>query len=135
MSQRFFAYPLLFVAAMQLVPLLRRDRRWHAAQIAQWTLILLASFGALFFVDDFVWVPIAWTLFVVFIVAPRWLVRWAGRKQSAGQWTEAARLWRISGRLTFGHLGRLYRVYATVLQNVGEGRQTEAQRSDRKSVV
>lgn len=127
MSQRFFVYPLLFVAGMQLVPLLRRDRRWHAAQIAQLTLILLASFGALFFVDDFIWVAIAWTLFVVFVVVPRWLGRWAGRKQSMGQWAQAARFWQISGRLAFGHLGRLYRVYAEALQRVGESRQTEAE--------
>jgi membrane associated rhomboid family serine protease len=127
MSQRFFVYPLLFVAAMQLVPLLRRDARWHAAQIAQLTLILLASFGALFFVDDFIWVVIAWTLFCAFIVAPRFLGRLAARQQSMGRWMCASRLWNVSGRLTFGHLGRLHRVYAAALQRVAENRQHEAE--------
>jgi hypothetical protein len=85
-SQRFFIYPLLFVAGMQLVPLLRRDRGWHAAQIAQLALVLLASLGAMYFADDFIWVIIAWALFCVFVLAPRLLMRAGNRRLFMAQW-------------------------------------------------
>ena len=35
MTQRYYIYPILFITLMQLAPLLRGDRRWYAAQIAQ----------------------------------------------------------------------------------------------------
>ena len=105
MTQRFLVYPVLFVVVMQLIPLLRRDWRWFAAQIAQLSVTLLACLGALYFSDElsqrqayeFIWVGAAWALFVAFIVAPRLLARLATRQQSIGNWTDAARLWRASG--------------------------------------
>ncbi len=127
MTQRFLVYPILFIVVMQLVPLLRRGWQWYAAQIAQLSVILLACLGALGFSDEFVWVVIAWTLFAAFVVAPRWLARLATRQQSAGNWTHAARLWRASGRLTFGRLGRLYRRYGAALRQLGQGQRHEAE--------
>ena len=128
MSQRFFVYPLLFVAAMQLVPLLRRDRRWHAAQIAQLALVLLASLGAMYFSEDFIWVIIAWVLFGAFVLAPRLFARAGNRELLRGRWGQAARWWQVAGRLTFGRTGRLYRRYAVVLAAMSEGRREEAGR-------
>lgn len=128
MSQRFFVYPLLFVAAMQLVPLLRRDRSWHAAQIAQLALVLLASLGAMYFADDFIWVIISWTLFGVFVLAPRLLMRAGNRRLLMAQWKQAARWWHAAGRLVFGHAGRLQRKHAVALTAMSEGRREEADR-------
>ena len=64
MSQRFLVYPILFLAITQLIPLLGGERRWYAAQISQLSVTLLACCGAIYFSKDFVWVPIAWALFV-----------------------------------------------------------------------
>jgi membrane associated rhomboid family serine protease len=97
-SQRFLVYPVLFITAMQLLPLLQRDRQWYAAQIAQHLLILLAALGAMVFEDDIRWVILAWLLFTAFIIAPRLLVR--------------LRWWRWAGWLTWGPLGQLFRRYA-----------------------
>ena len=127
MTQRFLVYPILLIVVLQLVPLVRGNWRWFAAQIAQLFVTLLACLGALCFSDEVVWVVIAWTLFVAFVVAPRLLARFATQQQSAGKWTRAARLWNVSGRLTFGHLGRLHRVYGAALRRLGEGRRPEAE--------
>jgi len=127
MTQRFLVYPILFIVAMQLVPLLRRDQRWFAAQIAQLSETLLACLGALFFSDQTLWVIIAWVLFVAFVVAPRLLERLAAGRQSTGNWALAGRLWRASGRLTFGRLGRLHRAYGVALRRLGEGHRHEAE--------
>ena len=127
MTQRFLIYPILLIVVMQLVPLVRGERRWFAAQIAQLFVTLLACLGALGFSDDWVWVVLAWTLFGAFVVVPRLLARAAAQPQSAGKWRQAARLWRASGWLTFGHLGRLYRVYGLALQRLGDGRRPEAE--------
>ncbi len=113
---------------MQLVPLMRRDWRWHAAQIAHLALVLLASLGAMYFSDDFIWVIIAWTLFGIFVLAPRLLVRAGNRHLLMAQWKQAARWWQVAGRLVFGPTGRLYRRYATVLAVMSEGRREEADR-------
>ena len=135
MTQRFFVYPILFIVVMQLVPLLRRDGRWFAAQITQLSVTLLACLGALYFSNEFIqqptyeflWVVSAWVLFLAFVVAPRLLARLATRQQSTGKWTRAARLWRASGSLTFGRLGRLYRLYGGVLGWLGREQRPEAE--------
>jgi len=126
-SQRFYVYPLLFVALMQLVTMLRGDRRWYAAQIAQLLLIVLASAGAVFFEDDFVWVIIAWSLFLVFFVAPRVLLRLATRTMWARSLADAATMWRWAGRFAWGQLGRLYRAHAAVLTLWGDGKRLGAE--------
>ena len=94
MTQRFFVYPILFLALMQLYPLLRGDRRWYAAQIAQLALTVLACGGAFYFGDEFVWVVIAWGLFGAFVVAPPVVASAAGTREQRGQWRGAAMLWR-----------------------------------------
>ena len=116
MSQRFYVYPLFFAVFMQLVPLLRGDRRWYAAQIVQLLLILIAAAGACYFDDEPVWVVIAWSLFLVFVVAPRIVLRLAMRVMSTRSLADAARLWHWAGRLVWGELGHLYRTHAAVLQ-------------------
>ena len=94
MTQRLFVYPVLFLALMQLYPLLRGDRQWYAAQIAQLALTVLACGGAFLFEQNFIWVVIAWVLFGVFVVAP--LVRGnsagigAARRRSGG-WRDGLR--------------------------------------------
>ena len=109
MTQRYFIYPLLFIVATQLPPVLLRDRRWYAAQITQLGLILLAAVGAMIFEDDIRWVWIAWGLFVAFVLAPRLLLRQAVR-------TMRARWWTLAGRLVWGESGRLYRAHGAVLK-------------------
>ena len=106
MSQRFFVYPVLFIVAMLLLPLLRQHQRWYAAQIAQNVLILFAALGAMVFENDLRWVFLAWGLFALFILTPRMLVRF--------------RCWRWAGWLTWGRLGRLFRQYADARPIVDE---------------
>ena len=89
MTQRFFVYPVLFLALMQLYPLLRGDWRWYAAQIAQLFLILLACGGAFYFEQDFIWVVIAWVLFGVFVVVPPVLASAAAAREQRGHWRGA----------------------------------------------
>src|SRR5437667_4188924 len=127
MSHRFYVYPLFFVVLMQLVPLLRRDRRWYAAQIVQLLLILIAAAGACYFDDEFVWVVIAWSLFLVFIVGPRVVLRLAMRVMSTRSLADAARLWHWAGRLAWGELGRLYRAHAAVLKLWGNDNRLAAE--------
>ena len=43
MTHRFYVYPLIFLVLLQLGPLLRQDARWHAAQLGQLALVLLAG--------------------------------------------------------------------------------------------
>src|ERR1041384_8276921 len=127
MSQRFYVYPLFFAVLMQVVPLLRRDRRWYAAQIVQLFFIVTAAAGACYFDEEFVWVVIAWSLFLVFIVAPRIVLRLAMRVVSTRSLADAARLWHWAGRLAWGELGRLYRAHAAVLQLWGNGNRFAAE--------
>ena len=81
MTQRFLIYPILLIVLTQLVPLLRRHQRWYAAQIAQLSVTLLTCAGALYFSDDFVWVIIAWTLFLLFVVAPAVLISMSAARE------------------------------------------------------
>jgi len=127
MSQRFFAYPVLMLGVMLLVPVLQgRDRRWHAAQIAQLGLVVLAGLGAIYFDQDIIWVFIAWGLFVVFVLAPKILARLAWRWQTVGHWARAARLWDLCARFSWGHIGQIQRRYAGVLARMGQGRREDA---------
>jgi membrane associated rhomboid family serine protease len=96
---------LAILVIAQLGPLLRGDWRWFLAQVVQLSLILLASLGAMIFEEDFIWVWIAWTLFVLFVLAPRVIARIAGERHQPAWWTWAA-------RLTWGKLGQLFRRYA-----------------------
>src|ERR1041384_7182340 len=127
MSQRFYVYPLFFAVLMQLVPLLRRDRRWYAAQIVQLLLILIAAAGACYFDNEPVWVVIAWSLFLVFVVAPRIVLRLAMRVMSTRSLADAARLWHCAGRLAWGELGHLYQTHGAVLQLWGAGNRLAAE--------
>ncbi len=126
MTQRFFVYPILFLALMQLYPLLRGDRRWYAAQIAQLALTVLACGGAFYFGDEFVWVVIAWGLFGAFVVAPPVVASAAGTREQRGQWRGAAMLWRVAGWFAWGQTGRLYRRHGAALRVMERGEREEA---------
>jgi membrane associated rhomboid family serine protease len=104
-TQRYFVYPLAVLVIAQLGPLLRGDWRWFLAQVVQLALILLASLGAIVFEGDFIWVIIAWAMFVIFVLVPRVVVRLAWERQQPAWWKWAA-------RFAWGQLGRLYRRYA-----------------------
>lgn len=129
MSQRFFVYPLIFVALMQLVPLMRSGHAgWYAAQITQLSLILLASLGAMYFEQDFVWVIVAWALVLAFLIVPRLVLRTVARPQLAGAYDRVASRWRLASRFVWGQLGRLYRAHARALNLWGTGDRTGAVR-------
>jgi len=121
MSQRFLIYPVLFLALGQLVPLLRGDRRWYAAQIAQLLVTLLACLAGIYFDEEFLWVPAAWTLLVLFVVMPGVLTAVAARMEQRGEWGRAAFFRRLASRFIWGWMGRLYRRYAEALQLVAQG--------------
>jgi membrane associated rhomboid family serine protease len=126
MNQRFFVYPVLFIALMQLYPLLRGDRQWYAAQIAQLALTVLACGGAFLFSDEFVWVVIAWVLFGVFVVAPPVLASAAGAREQRGQWRGAAMVWQLAGWFAWGETGKLYRRHGAALRLMARGHREEA---------
>jgi membrane associated rhomboid family serine protease len=126
MTQRFLIYPVLFIVLMQLVPLLRRDRRWYAAQIAQLSVTLLACLGGLWFSDEFVWVVVAWTLFVWFVVAPPLLASLSVSREQRGHWRSAAVFRQLAARVAWGQTGRLYRHYSSALRLVDGGNAEQA---------
>ncbi len=126
MSQRFLVYPILFLAITQLIPLLGGERRWYAAQISQLSVTLLACCGAIYFSKEFVWVPIAWTLFGAFVIAPAALTSVAAGKELRGNWRGAALFRQLAGRVAWGQTGRLYRRYAAALRLVARGQTEEA---------
>jgi membrane associated rhomboid family serine protease len=126
MSQRFLVYPILFLAITQLIPLLGGERRWYAAQISQLSVTLLACCGAIYFSKDYVWVPIAWTLFGAFVIAPAVLTSLAAGKEMNGYWRGAATFRQLAGRVAWGQTGRLYRRYAAALRLVAREQTEEA---------
>ena len=126
MPQRYLVYPILFIVLTQLAPLLRRDQRWYAAQIAQLSVTLLACLGGIYFSDEFVWVVIAWTLFVWFVVAPALLASVSASREQRGQWRNAAVFRRLAGWAAWGQTGRLYRQYSAVLKLVASGQAEQA---------
>jgi membrane associated rhomboid family serine protease len=126
MTQRFFVYPILLIAVMQLLPLLRRDQRWFAAQIAQLVVIVLACVGGLYFSHEFIWVIVAWALFVLFVVAPALLTAVAAAREQRGHWQGAAMFRRLASYVAWGQMGRLYRRYASVLRRMARGHTEEA---------
>ena len=126
MSQRFLVYPILFLAITQLIPLLTSERRWHAAQISQLSVTLLACFGAIYFSNDFIWVPISWALFAAFVITPAVLTSLAAGKEVGGYWRGAAMFRQLAGRVAWGRTGRLYRRYAAALRLVARGQSEEA---------
>jgi len=126
MTQRFLVYPILFLVLTQWAPLLRRDRRWFAAQIAQLSVTLLACLGGLYFSDDFIWVVIAWTLFVCFVVAPALLTSLSASREHRGYWRSAAAFRQLSGYAAWGHTGKLYRQYSSVLRLVASEQSEQA---------
>jgi len=126
MTQRFFVYPILLIVVAQLLPLLRCDQRWFAAQIAQLFVIVLACLGALYFGQDFVWVIIAWALFGWFVVAPPLLTSAAAAREQRGQWRGAAMFRRLASHVAWGQTGRLYRRYASALRLMARGHTEEA---------
>jgi len=127
MSQRFYIYPLFFAVAIQLVLFLRTNARWYRAQVAQLLIILLASIGAVYFSHDFVWVIIAWSLFAVFVLVPRLLVRTAMRRQMTRPPNEVAHWWRLAGWFAWGNPGRVYQTYAAVSRFWGSGNRLAAE--------
>ena len=126
MTQRFLVYPILFIVLMQLVALLRGDKRWFAAQIAQASVTLLACLGALYFSHDAVWLVIAWLLFAWFVVAPAVLGSVAVAKESRGHWRGAAMFRRLAGLAAWGQMGRLYRRHASALRLMARGHTEQA---------
>jgi membrane associated rhomboid family serine protease len=126
MSQRFFVYPILFLALTQLIPLLGGERRWYVAQICQLLVTLLACCGAIYFSKDSVWVSIAWALFAAFVIAPAVLTSLAAGKEVSGYWRGAAMFRQLAGRVAWGRTGRLYRRYAAALRLVARGQTEEA---------
>ncbi|HVM62210.1 MAG TPA: rhomboid family intramembrane serine protease [Verrucomicrobiae bacterium] len=133
MNQRYFIYPILFIAVMQLVPLLRNDRRWHAAQIGQLGVILLACLGGLYFSYepsfyqyDMVWVAAAAALFVMFVAAPPLLVSAATGREQRGQWRGGATLWWVASWFAWGQTGRLYRRHGAALRLMERDRRDDA---------
>jgi len=133
MNQRFFVYPILFIALMQLMPLVRGDRRWYAAQIAQLIVTLLACFGAISFSFDaiyreydLIWVVVASVLFVIFVVVPPVLASAAAGREQRGHWRGAAMFWRLAGWFTWGQTGQLYRRHGVALQLMARGHREQA---------
>src|SRR6266404_347935 len=126
MTQRFLVYPVLFLVLMQLVALLRGDKRWYAAQIAQSSVTLLACLGGLYFSHDSIWLVIAWGLFAWFSVAPAVLTSVAAARELQGHWHGAAVFRQLAGRLAWGQMGRLYRRYASALALVAHGHTERA---------
>jgi membrane associated rhomboid family serine protease len=133
MSQRYFIYPILIIALMQLAPLVRGDRRWYAAQIGQLVVVLLACFGGLYFSYDpiysrydTVWVAVAAALFLIFVVMPPLLISTAMGREQRWHWRNAAMFWRLASWFTWGHTGRLYRRHGAALRLMARGRREES---------
>ncbi len=126
MTQRFLIYPILFIVLTQLLPLLRHDQRWYAAQIAQFSVTLLACLGGLYFSDDFVWVVVAWTLFVWFVIAPALLASLSVSREQRGHWRSAAIFRQLAARVAWGQTGKLYRQYSSALRLVASGHAEQA---------
>ncbi|NQU11375.1 rhomboid family intramembrane serine protease, partial [bacterium] len=114
MSPRFFAYPLLFLALLQLGPLLRRDRWWHRVQIMQWGVILIAAAVALATAHPASWLALGWGTVCLFVVVPRLLLAVAHQWRLRGRWKGAADLQEAAGLLIGGGPGRVCRGQATV---------------------
>ena len=133
MNQRFYVYPILFIALMQLMALARGDRRWYLAQIAQLIVILLACFGAIAFSFDpiyrgydLIWVAAAAVLFLVFVIMPPLLAAAAAGREQRGQWRGATAFWRLAGAFTWGQTARLYRWHGVALVLMARGHQEQA---------
>ena len=128
MTDRFYIYPLVFLVLLPMGALLRQDPRWHAAQLAQVTLILLLALVGLVVPAGLVWGTIAWALYGLFIMLPRALASAAARRRREGRWGPTARCLRVAGALVRGNLGRLYREYAAVFDCLAHGEVSEAER-------
>ncbi len=128
MTHRFLAYPLLLLAGLQLVPLLRQHPRWHAVQLAQHALVILGTLAALFLPGGQWWLLAAATVFAAGIVTPRLLSHAAAACRQRAQWSRAARLERIAGRLLGGDPGRLRRGFAAALEQLAAGDAEAAHR-------
>jgi membrane associated rhomboid family serine protease len=126
MTQRFLIYPILFIVLTQLVPVLRHDQRWYAAQIAQLSVTLLACLGGLYFSDDFVWVVVAWTLFVWLVIAPALLASLSVSREQRGRWRSAAVFRQLAARVAWGQTGKLFRQYSSALRLVAGGHTEQA---------
>lgn len=127
MSQRLFALPLMVAAVVQMAMLWRASPAWFAAQIAQWLVVLLAAAGAWYFHDDLTWVFLAWGLFGLFVWAPAWMNRRAVRWQAGGLWSRVFWWRRLTGCLTWGHTGRVYRLWTRMLRHATEMKFGEAE--------
>jgi rhomboid protease GluP len=127
MTQRFYIYPLFFAVAIQLVLFLRTNARWYWAQVVQLLMILLASVGGVYFSQHFVWVIIAWSLFGVFVLVPRLLVRTAMRQQMTRPPNEVAHCWQLAGWFAWGNPSRVYQTYAAVSQFWGSDNRLAAE--------
>ena len=125
MSQRFLIYPLLIIIALRLAPMVRTGARWYAVQILQLIPVLLACVGGFFIQQGTWWAGAAWALYFIVGVVPELLAREAGRQVAMARWNGAALAMQLAGWLTWGNLGRLYRLYAEVLRAMQRG-ETEA---------
>jgi membrane associated rhomboid family serine protease len=133
-TNRFLLYPLLLITGLQLGPLLARDWRWHAGVIAQLFIVMVAGSVALA-LESMAWVVGAWTLLLVFVVAPRWLAGEAARQMTQRAWKHAATAWRSAGWLTWGEPGRVYRTYAGTLTAWARGDRADAEQRLRQLIV
>ena len=121
MTHRFLVYPLLLLAWMQLLPLLRRDWRWHLATILQLAAVLVFGGVALLSRDGARWVALSWGTFVLLHITPRLLLAGSARYRQQGRWRRAAPLEDLAGWLMLGEMGRLRRRYATALRAMAGG--------------
>jgi len=91
-TDRLLVYPLLLVTILPLVFLLRDASRWLLVPILRHVVVLAAGIIAIFTG----WVGLAWALFVVLIVVPRLVYRWAVHSLKAGHVKRATRLRQVA---------------------------------------
>lgn len=128
MTSRYLVYPLVVLAAGQLVSLWRSDRRWHGPAIAQRGVILGMAGLALFLpVWRALWIILGWLLFIGCSGLPRWFVALANRHRRAGDWLAAAHWEDRLGRFLMGPHGQLHRQHAQALRHLA---WDEADRAD-----
>lgn len=114
MTHRFLVYPLIVLTVMLLWPLWRGAPRWFLSLILQHLVVLALAVGALVFDDGAWWAGAAGLAFAAAVIAPRWVLRRAGRALREGRWAAATRGWRLAGALIGGQHGALLRRQAGV---------------------
>ncbi len=127
MTNRVFIYPLLLLCLLLSLTLWRQGARWHAGPFWQLGLILLAAVAGLIFQELTGLVFVAWFLFLLFVVAPRFWTGLAWRRLMAGEFGAAANAWQMAAMLVWGGPGQVLRTYATALRRWGAADRTGAE--------